>query len=55
MELATGGELLEKILAENFFSEKKAANLMRKMLSAIQHLHENKICHRDLKPENFMF
>lgn len=28
---------------------------MQKMLSAIKHLHQLKICHRDLKPENFLF
>ena len=55
MELATGGELFEKIVQSQRFSERKAMNLMTKMLSAIKHLHEHQICHRDLKPENFLF
>lgn len=55
MELATGGELFDKIIKNQKFNEKMAANLMRKMLSAINHLHKHQICHRDLKPENFLF
>jgi len=55
MELCTGGELFEKIVAEHKFNEQKAASLMRKILSSIKHLHEIGICHRDLKPENFLY
>ena len=41
MELAEGGELFDKIVQSQRFSEQKAANLMKKMLSAIKHLHEH--------------
>lgn len=55
MELAEGGELFDKIVQSQRFSERKAADTIKKMLSAIKHLHEHNICHRDLKPENFIF
>lgn len=55
MELCEGGELFEKIVEMHKFSEREAASLLRKILSAVKHLHEHGICHRDLKPENFMF
>ena len=54
MELAEGGELFEKIVKSERFSERRAANYMRKILGAVKHLHEQMICHRDLKPENFL-
>ena len=55
MQLCTGGELFDRIVKLEKFSEKDAAELMSKILSAVQHLHEHNICHRDLKPENFLF
>jgi len=54
-ELATGGELFERLLDQNSFAEKDASKYTRKLFEAIKHMHEKGICHRDLKPENIMF
>lgn len=53
-ELVTGGELFDKIVELGSYSEKDAANLVAKMVSAIDYLHDIGIVHRDLKPENLL-
>jgi len=53
-ELVTGGELFDKIVELGSYSEKDAAVLVTKMVSAIDYLHEMGIVHRDLKPENLL-
>jgi len=55
LELCTGGELFDRIIATGFFSEKQAAMLMKQVFMAMNYLHQNHIMHRDLKPENFLF
>jgi len=55
MDLSTGGELFDKIVAESHFDEKTSAIVMQQMIAAIFYLHSNYVCHRDLKPENFLF
>lgn len=54
-EFCEGGELFERILEKGRLSEKEAAIITLKVVSAIRHLHERNICHRDLKPENILF
>ena len=53
-ELVTGGELYDTIVKFQRFNEKKAAYIMRQILSAINYLHSHGIVHRDIKPENIL-
>lgn len=53
-ELCLGGELFDKVASEKNFTEKKAAEIMKQILSAIVYCHERNIVHRDLKLENIL-
>lgn len=56
MELCPGGELFERITQKKKpISEKEAAQILEKILKAINHCHSCKIIHRDIKPENIMY
>jgi calcium/calmodulin-dependent protein kinase I len=54
LELVTGGELFDQIVARGEYSEKDASNIVRQIISAVAHLHANGIAHRDLKPQNLL-
>eukprot|EP00190_Bangiopsis_sp_CCMP1999_P007017 CAMPEP_0198722290 /NCGR_PEP_ID=MMETSP1475-20131203/72_1 /TAXON_ID= ORGANISM="Unidentified sp., Strain CCMP1999" /NCGR_SAMPLE_ID=MMETSP1475 /ASSEMBLY_ACC=CAM_ASM_001111 /LENGTH=522 /DNA_ID=CAMNT_0044483193 /DNA_START=172 /DNA_END=1740 /DNA_ORIENTATION=- len=54
LELCTGGDLFERIIAKGKYSEKDCADLCRQMLLMLDHCHSRGVVHRDLKPENFL-
>lgn len=54
-QLATGGELFDRICEQGKFTEKDAAETIKQVLLAVDFLHRNQIVHRDLKPENLLY
>ncbi len=53
-ELCTGGELMDRIIRMQHFSERVASRYFRQMCLGVQHCHAHGVVHRDLKPENFL-
>jgi len=54
MELCAGGELFDRIQEKGHYSEQKAAELIRIIVSIVARCHSLGVMHRDLKPENFL-
>lgn len=55
MDLATGGELFDRIYLLGKFDENDATRVLKMILDGIQYLHSVGITHRDLKPENILY
>ena len=54
LELASGGELLDKIINRGNFSEADTIDVLKQVLSAVADFHSKGVVHRDLKPENLL-
>uniref|UniRef100_A0A7N6A4J8 Ribosomal protein S6 kinase n=1 Tax=Anabas testudineus TaxID=64144 RepID=A0A7N6A4J8_ANATE len=54
-ELMKGGELLDKILRQKFFSEREASAVLYTITKTVEYLHVQGVVHRDLKPSNILY
>ncbi|KAJ4850443.1 Calcium-dependent protein kinase 33 [Turnera subulata] len=54
MELCSGGELFDRIIAKGSYSEREAAGIIRQIVNVVHVCHFMGVMHRDLKPENFL-
>ncbi|KAG8252166.1 myosin light chain kinase, smooth muscle-like [Homalodisca vitripennis] len=55
MEYISGGELFERVVAEDFMlTEQDCVLFMRQICQGVSYMHNNCIVHLDLKPENIM-
>lgn len=54
-QLATGGELFDRILKKGKFTEEDAVSILVQIIDAVRYIHSRNIIHRDLKPENLLY
>ncbi|EFA80647.1 putative protein serine/threonine kinase [Heterostelium album PN500] len=54
LELVSGGELFDYIVARGRLSEREARKFLRQILAGLIYCHSNNVCHRDLKLENLL-
>lgn len=55
MELLSGGELFDRIVEKESYSEKEASDTIRPIVDALRYCHGIGVIHRDLKPENLLY
>ena len=54
MEHVRGRTLKQLIQLRGALHKEEAVNIMKQVVSAVQHAHEHHIIHRDIKPQNIM-
>lgn len=54
-ELAAGGDMFDRILNYGRYTEAQAKGVMKRILGAMQWVHNYGLIHRDIKPENFFY
>ena len=54
LEIATGGELFDRIKVDEGTEEATARKYFKQFLNGVAFCHLRGICHRDLKPENLL-
>lgn len=55
LEHCRGGELFDRIVEKERYSERDAADVVRQIATGLCMLHQAQIVHRDLKPENCLY
>lgn len=55
LELLEGGELFDRIVEKENYSEKEASEAIKPIVDTIRYCHQLGIIHRDLKPENLLY
>lgn len=55
LELCSGGELFDRIVAQEKYAEVGAAAVIHQIARGLEAIHRANIVHRDLKPENCLF
>lgn len=54
MEQMKGGDLLERLVEKEVFSENQSRRISRKLIEAVVYCHKKRIAHRDIKMENIL-
>jgi len=54
LDYASGGELMDHILAHRYLNEKDACKLFSQLISGVWYIHQKKIIHRHLNLENLL-